>query len=311
MKRLIKTADYADSILLVVGNNVYEGMDFQTCIYKYQEQTGEVNKTSLVTKSKSDLLREISTYNNGQQVITCINHKAKGIVTYETGYKDGDSMSYSEKEKALQKLFPEKEIMDEMDYDEADGAIEYNQEDEEEIEQKYDGRFDEWGDQLVRHMNTRKYDNTGEDLLKMINKAGLGEPFSTNNNIYHYIDKNNKAHYTFVLDGNNEREAYVETLDFKNINNDLIQDDEFIAKDVEKVVSYIDGLKINAKDLLDKYGFTFEDFTFNPNTFLFGNGSIEIELINSGEAVAYDNGAEISRTSIDDLNDEFFESLNI
>ena len=71
--------------------------------------------------------------------------------------------------------------MDEMDYDEADGAIEYNQEDEEEIEQKYDGRFDEWGDQLVRHMNTRKYDNTGEDLLKMINKAGLGEPFSTNN----------------------------------------------------------------------------------------------------------------------------------
>ena len=220
-------------------------------------------------------------------------------------------MSYSEKEKALQKLFPEKEIMDEMDYDEADGAIEYNQEDEEEIEQKYDGRFDEWGDQLVRHMNTRKYDNTGEDLLKMINKAGLGEPFSTNNNIYHYIDKNNKAHYTFVLDGNNEREAYVETLDFKNINNDLIQDDEFIAKDVEKVVSYIDGLKINAKDLLDKYGFTFEDFTFNPNTFLFGNGSIEIELINNGEAVAYDNGAEISRTSIDDLNDEFFENLNL
>ena len=311
MKRLIKTADYADSIISVVGNNVYEGMSFQTCIYKYQEQTGEVNKTSLVTKSKSDLLREISTYNNGQQVITCVNHKEKGIVTYETGYKDGDSMSYSEKEKALQKLFPEKEIMDEMDYDEADGAIEYNQEDEEEIEQKYDGRFDEWADQLVRHINTRKYDNTGEDLLKMINKAGLGEPFSTNNNIYHYIDKNNKAHYTFVLDGNNEREAYVETLDFKNINNDLIQDDEFIAKDVEKVVSYIDGLKINAKDLLDKYGFTFEDFTFNPNTFLFGNGSIEIELISSGEAVAYDNGAEISRTSIDDLNDEFFENLNL
>ena len=311
MKRLIKTADYADSIISVVGNNVYEGMSFQTCIYKYQEQTGEVNKTSLVTKSKSDLLREISTYNNGQQVITCVNHKEKGIVTYETGYKDGDSMSYSEKEKALQKLFPEKEIMDEMDYDEADGAIEYNQEDEEEIEQKYDGRFDEWADQLVRHINTRKYDNTGEDLLKMINKAGLGEPFSTNNNIYHYIDKNNKAHYTFVLDGNNEREAYVETLDFKNINNDLIQDDEFIAKDVEKVVSYIDGLKINTKDLLDKYGFTFEDFTFNPNTFLFGNGSIEIELISSGEAVAYDNGAEISRTSIDDLNDEFFENLNL
>ena len=25
----------------------------------------------------------------------------------------------------------------------------------------------------------------------------------------------------------------------------------------------------------------------------------------------FDNGAEISRTSIDDLNDEFFESLNI
>ena len=59
----------------------------------------------------------------------------------------------------------------------------FDAEDEEEIEQKYDGRFDEWGDQLVRHMNTRKYDNTGEDLLKMINKAGLGEPFSTNNNI--------------------------------------------------------------------------------------------------------------------------------
>ena len=68
MKRLIKIADYADSIILVVGNNVYEGMSFQTCIYKYEEQTGEVNKTSLVTKSKSDLLREISTYNNGQKV---------------------------------------------------------------------------------------------------------------------------------------------------------------------------------------------------------------------------------------------------
>ena len=79
----------------------------------------------------------------------------------------------------------------------------------------------------------------------------------------------------------------------------------------EKNQYFVIRLKINAKHLLDKYGFTFEDFTFNPNTFLFGNGSIEIELINSGEAVAYDNGAEISRTSIDDLNDEFFESLNI
>lgn len=124
MKRLVKHAEHdwnnRDVAVLYVEEKVYEDATHAICLQRYMEDNGLDNDLNAKDRPEMEMFSEISKMNGGRDVILAHRVDNADTIYYIYGLSDGKEMSDNKIQYLLGEVYPEYEIVNDLEHDEDD-----------------------------------------------------------------------------------------------------------------------------------------------------------------------------------------------
>lgn len=133
MKRLVKKSEHdwnnRDMAIVYIDGKVYEDATHGICLQRYMEDNNIDDTVDLRFRPEVEQFSEISMMNDGQDVILAHRVDKTNEIYFIYGLKNGNDMSDSEIKADLSKVYPDREIINDMDHDDSDNHG-YNEEEQ-------------------------------------------------------------------------------------------------------------------------------------------------------------------------------------
>lgn len=124
MKRLVKHAEHdwnnRDVAVLYVEEKVYEDATHAICLQRYMEDNGLDNDLNAKDRPEMEMFSEISKMNGGRDVILAHRVDNADTIYYIYGLSDGKEMSDNKIQYLLGEVYPEYEIVNDLEHNEDD-----------------------------------------------------------------------------------------------------------------------------------------------------------------------------------------------
>ena len=256
MKRLIKISEHdwdnRDLAIVYIGGEVYEDATHAMCLKRYMEDNNIENYLGNKYRPEMRNFSEVSSLNDGQDVILAHRVDKVNSIYFIYGLRNGEQMSDDEIINDLKNVYPDFEIINDLDHDDND-------------KHGYDQ------DEQVNKSVKRMIDYSIGDYKEVIEKNGLKINYDSNMIYNEYI--------CFIL---NPDEDLIET---NCIVNDVYEKGKhFDIKNIEEIINNVKPSCENAYNLLTQHNFVFSekdllnygDYAYSKN---FGDGKLVIMFL--------------------------------
>ena len=234
MKRLIKQATHdwnnRDMAIVYVDGEVYEDAIHGICLQRYLEEHGSNQKVFLGNRPDIEWFMSVSEMNGGQDVILAHRVDKADSVYFIYGLNNGQQLSDEQIKKDLSKVYPDYEIINDIEHDDNDN---HGYDEEEQMDKGRERLIDFEQEDFKEALETFSY--------KRFSSYRFYNEFS----VINYKDKNAFDIRTIVkvnLDGTNTNER-----------NDF---------DMNYIYRYLDDIENQCSlvyDLISKYGFKLDE----------------------------------------------------
>lgn len=250
MKRLVRKAAHdwynRDTAIVVFGDKIYEDLTHGVCLQRYLDDEGEDKEIYLGDRPQVKQFQEVSKKDNGQCVILAHRVDNSNTIYYIYGYSNGAEMSNSEIESKLASLFPDKQIINDLDHVDDGNNNGYNKEELIENGQQKLQEFEQ-------EKQTKKEDTikTYEQIVKENTDSNVTYTMTEGSNL-HVRNENFQIYLNLSYNGT------VTSNDFVEINTEHISKGSFNKEDLEIVMNELNSLTCNVTNLLKQNGWTFD-----------------------------------------------------
>lgn len=266
MKRLVKNAKHdwhnRDTAIVIFGDKVYENTTHGMCLQQYLNDNNSIRKIDLGGRPEVEQFQTMSKKNDGQCVILAHRVDNSNAIYYIYGYDNGKEMSNSEVESELKKIFPDKEIINDLDHEDDGDNDGYDRE-------KNIGK----GYNDIEQFEQEQNEITQNTIKKLIDKYSLnfnfgevyghtrlsnGEVIITLKNFNDYEDLDNGTVYN------------VDFIDFKNA-----QGENFNLDKLEDLLAEISSTEFKNSKLFESCGFKFVE-VYDDSTFVYEKDGLSV-----------------------------------
>ena len=256
MKRLIKVSEHdwdnRDLAIVYIGGKVYEDATHAMCLKRYMEDNNIENYLGNQYRPDIRNFSEVSSLNDGQDVILAHRVDKVNSIYFIYGLRNGEQMSDDEIINDLKNVYPDFEIINDLDHDSDD-------------KHGYDRN------EQVSKSVKRMIDYSISNYKEVIEKNGLKINYDSNMIYNEYI--------CFIL---NPDEDLIET---NCIVNDVYEKGKrFNIENIEEIINNVKSSCENVYNLLTKHNFVFSeedllnygDYAYKKN---FGDGKLVIMFL--------------------------------
>lgn len=280
MKRLIKKAVHdwnnRDVAIVYIDGTIYEDATHAICLQRYLDEIGMLEKVDTANRPEVEQFKEISKMDGGQDVILAHRVDNADAIYFVYGLKNGKEMSDSEIKSDLSDVYPDYEIINDLDHDDNDNH-----------------GYDE--NKQINKSKQRLEDFEVEDFKNTLESNGF-EQIDNEENAYQngysaiYADEFDGTFYVMtMLDVGYDSGTTFEPSELRNILNDLKTK---LESDYQVLMQ--NGFQLDESALCDFQEFTFtRECDFGGTIELRGNDSAEFEL------------------EVTDMGEELFEELQM
>lgn len=250
MKRLVKKAAHdwhnRDTAIVVFGDKIYEDLTHGVCLQRYLDDEGEDKEIYLGNRPQVEQFQEVSKKDNGQDVILAHRVDNSNSIYYIYGYSNGTEMNNSEVESKLASLYPDKQIINDLDHVDDGNNDGY---DKDELVEKGQQKLQDFENEK----QTKKEDTikTYEQIVKENTNSDVTYTMTEGSNL-HVQNENFQIYLNLSYGGT------VTSNDFVEVNTEHISKGSFNKEDLEIVMNELASLTCNVTNLLKQNGWIFD-----------------------------------------------------